>query len=239
MDPPNDASPEDFEDEGAAMAAAMGFSSFGSTERPNKKRRFNSHADAVVSGTLPAAPASLPAKPPPSVRATGANNLPLHPRGPPLSARGHGHPTQGGSGNADEIDLGEDDESGGGADASADGPRDGTQEDGDARGPQYIDTSREPGAYEDFGGSFEPQGQEWAGAGGPGAPGRGGLRHRGGRGGGRGGYAAPGRSQWWLDYYDPTSNQNPWERLEQSRGIESKGTWLTKPSAVAASVTAS
>ena len=234
MDPPNDDSPGS-EDEAAAMAAAMGFSSFGSTERPSKKRRFNSHADAVVSGTLPAAPGSLPARPPQPARLTGANNLPLHPRGPP---RGRGQPAQG-SGNADEIDLGGDDESDGGADASADVPRDGTAEDGDDRAPQYIDTSREPGAYEDLGGSSEPQGQEWAGAGGPGAPERGGFRHRGGRGGGRGGYAASGRSQWWLDYYDPSSNENPWQRLEQSRGIESKGEWLTRASAVAASVTAS
>ncbi len=33
------------------MAAAMGFSSFGAQDRPAKKRRFNSHADAVVSGS--------------------------------------------------------------------------------------------------------------------------------------------------------------------------------------------
>lgn len=31
---------------------------------------------------------------------------------------------------------------------------------------------------------------------------------------------------WYLDYYDPTSNQNPWEQLEQSRSLLSVGPWL-------------
>ena len=70
--------------------------------------------------------------------------------------------------------------------------------------------------------------------------------HRGGRGGrggrgssrgsGRGGWQGGGRGggepggsgsePWWTDYYDPSSNENPWERLEQARGIEPVGTWL-------------
>jgi len=31
---------------------------------------------------------------------------------------------------------------------------------------------------------------------------------------------------WYVDYYDPSSNQNPWERLEQAKGLASIGSWL-------------
>lgn len=31
---------------------------------------------------------------------------------------------------------------------------------------------------------------------------------------------------WYVDYYDPSSNQNPWERLEQAKGITPVGPWL-------------
>jgi hypothetical protein len=33
---------------------------------------------------------------------------------------------------------------------------------------------------------------------------------------------------WYEGYYDPSSNENPWERLEKSLGLPSKGTWLTR-----------
>jgi hypothetical protein len=38
------------EDEAAAMAAAMGFSSFGASKQPNKKRKFNTATDAFIDG---------------------------------------------------------------------------------------------------------------------------------------------------------------------------------------------
>lgn len=31
---------------------------------------------------------------------------------------------------------------------------------------------------------------------------------------------------WYVDYYDPSSNQNPWERLEQAKGLAPVGPWL-------------
>ncbi|KAH7320058.1 hypothetical protein B0I35DRAFT_478347 [Stachybotrys elegans] len=33
---------------------------------------------------------------------------------------------------------------------------------------------------------------------------------------------------WYEGYYDPSSNENPWERLEKSLGLQSKGTWITR-----------
>ena len=37
----------------------------------------------------------------------------------------------------------------------------------------------------------------------------------------------PARSkQWWTDYYDRSSNENPWERLEKARGLEPVGSWI-------------
>jgi hypothetical protein len=37
----------------------------------------------------------------------------------------------------------------------------------------------------------------------------------------------PDRSkQWWTDYYDRSSNENPWERLEKARGLEPVGSWI-------------
>jgi hypothetical protein len=37
-----------------------------------------------------------------------------------------------------------------------------------------------------------------------------------------------GRKPWWEGYYDPTSNENPWEKLEQAMGLEPKGTWCPR-----------
>lgn len=31
---------------------------------------------------------------------------------------------------------------------------------------------------------------------------------------------------WYIDYYDPSSNANPWERLEKRKGLEPVGSWL-------------
>ncbi|UKZ77296.1 hypothetical protein TrVFT333_005016 [Trichoderma virens FT-333] len=32
----------------------------------------------------------------------------------------------------------------------------------------------------------------------------------------------------WEGYYDPSSNENPWRRLEESRGLQSLGTWIPR-----------
>ncbi|EPE07566.1 hypothetical protein F503_00288 [Ophiostoma piceae UAMH 11346] len=136
----------------AAIAAAMGFSSFGSQAHPNKKRRFNPLADAVIDSpwdNRPPAARPGPPRPPTTsansvpVRATRApmslpppatlpprptSSLPLHP--PEIST----------SANADEIALDDDGD--------------------DEPGPQYIDTSRPIGEVRDHGlegGVGEPQ----------------------------------------------------------------------------------
>ncbi|OAQ73237.1 hypothetical protein VFPPC_12957 [Pochonia chlamydosporia 170] len=83
MDPEADA-------DAAAMAAAMGFSSFGAQDRPQKKRRYNPAVDAVSQSSPSLKDAS-----------TGSNSTPL---GKQTST-----PKQ--AANEDEIDLeGEDDE---------------------------------------------------------------------------------------------------------------------------------
>ncbi|KLU91494.1 hypothetical protein MAPG_10012 [Magnaporthiopsis poae ATCC 64411] len=48
-----------------------------------------------------------------------------------------------------------------------------------------------------------------------------------GGGGGHGGpSSSPSSRQWWLDYYDPRFNENPWDQLEKSLGLEPRGSWL-------------
>ncbi|KAK0634867.1 hypothetical protein B0T17DRAFT_502468 [Bombardia bombarda] len=64
--------------------------------------------------------------------------------------------------------------------------------------------------------------QDWAPLQGGGRGGGGGGGGGFGRGGGRGGQ----NRQWYIDYYDPSSNENPWERLEQTMGLEPRGSWL-------------
>ncbi|KAK0380783.1 hypothetical protein CLIM01_01858 [Colletotrichum limetticola] len=49
--------------------------------------------------------------------------------------------------------------------------------------------------------------------------------------GGRGGYQQQQRNDgkpWWEGYYDPASNENPWEKLEKKAGVLSKGTWVAR-----------
>lgn len=43
--------------------------------------------------------------------------------------------------------------------------------------------------------------------------------------------SGPSRHQgriWWVGYYDPTSNENPWEILERKGGLEAIGAWLPR-----------
>ncbi|KAG8427718.1 hypothetical protein J3459_006437 [Metarhizium acridum] len=37
-----------------------------------------------------------------------------------------------------------------------------------------------------------------------------------------------GSTVWYEGYYDSTSNENPWERLERRMGLESMGTWVAR-----------
>lgn len=177
----------DGDEDAAAMAAAMGFSSFGmqASNRPSKKRRF----DDAASGT-------------------GANSLPLHPR----------DSTKVQKTNTDEIDL------------DCDGD-DNLRDANPTQQPVQSTTSLPHGLPPKppvTAPVFELDAI-------PAAPGGHGPPFRAGGGGGRGGHFNSGRGrgggngpnrEWYLDYYDPSFNENPWERLEQAKGLSPVGSWL-------------
>lgn len=33
---------------------------------------------------------------------------------------------------------------------------------------------------------------------------------------------------WYIGYYDPSFNENPWDRLEKARGLQSRGSWVVR-----------
>ncbi len=191
----------------AAMAAAMGFSAFGGADRPSKKRRFNPRADAVTAVTA-AAPAA-------AVRpsGTGANQTPLG-RQLPIQPR-EAAPQSPAAGLAEQAD----DE----ADAT-DGSVDGgavlqAQVDGSAFSshgfqPDVVAASPNAGrgSISGIGSHFTPQdddvdeGVADDDSHAPHPPG-----HR--------------NKKWYVGYYDRSSNDNPWARLEAKLGLEPKGSW--------------
>ncbi|OTA92599.1 hypothetical protein M434DRAFT_396368 [Hypoxylon sp. CO27-5] len=207
---------EDTEDTTTAMAQAMGFSSFGTQDNPNKRRRFNPRADAVVAST------STPTGPPHhnsvSRRVESGSNA------TPLGVRTR---------NEDEIDLeGIEDE----ANPSTGGGHNTLNNDDDNnRESRYLDTSHPPAAIAvdlndddkrlwnsgTIGVSFHDFIGGPSSFGGPMAPRRGGgYRPIGGR-------AHESEKEWWEDYYDPSSNVNPWEQLEQTKGLGPRGRWMS------------
>lgn len=220
------------DDTSAAMAAAMGFSSFGAP--PSKKRRFNPHADAFT------------ASPP----TTSANAIPLHPRDTTAAAPssssdgdvqaqidaivasgnatygletsqldGHGPSRHGFRPGvvADAPNAGKSDMSGmaAGFHPMAGAP-------GTADGPSLVSSSSLPqppaaGSVSQIGGGP-----------GEGLP----SSRQGGGGGGEEGSAWNGgeffiNPRWYAGYYDATTNENPWARLETKMGLPpAPGTWL-------------
>ena len=250
-------SPPD-DDPSAAVAAAMGFSAFGSQDRPpSKKRRFNPHADAVLDPSLapghalPAAAPSLPPKPPAPIAGfqnhpvgSGADSrLPLHHR-PGATGSGQGASA---AGNANEIDLGLSDEDGelngehtGGRGEVVPGSGSLASQSNDADGfssqlpylpgptiPPGSDFAASPGGYQPtpFGapeystrGNGRGSGPGWRGGGG-----RGGHNRGGGNGGKNlGGHFNP---DWGKDYFDPKSIENPWGKLEATKGLKPISPW--------------
>ncbi|KAK7752612.1 hypothetical protein SLS62_005381 [Diatrype stigma] len=205
----------DVDVDAAAMAEAMGFSSFGA-QQPNKRRKYNPSADAFLDSGITANPGGGP-------MSSGSNSTPLGTRAP----------------NKDEIDLdldGDDEEGGSGTAIGAAVAQDTVDEDDPE--PQYLDTSRPSApAGAEPGGGLQDKIDSIVGAYHGGqpqlptrpvfSPGTGGGR--GGRGGHqstRGSNRDPGKN-WWDDYYDPSSNVNPWERLEQDRGMKPRGVWMS------------
>ncbi|KAI0846471.1 hypothetical protein F5Y00DRAFT_142094 [Daldinia vernicosa] len=207
---------EETEDTTAAMAQAMGFSSFGAQANSNKRRKFNPRADAVVASTSTSIPHHI------SEAKSGSNAIPLGVR----------------SKNEDEITL-EDDEAASLTDSRKYFPRNEPVD--DELGPQYLDTSRPPdiAAVDPTGGAMSDTKIDATtgdytghivGAKSSAASTSWGFVSQD---SGRGGYQAresqghePGK-KWWDDYYDPSSNINPWERLEHIKGLGPRGNWMS------------
>ncbi|KAI0025781.1 hypothetical protein F4780DRAFT_225204 [Xylariomycetidae sp. FL0641] len=208
---------DDNDDATAAMAAAMGFSSFGA-QNPNKRRKFNPSVDAVVASSSNPKPAVGPTT-------SGSNATPLGVR------------VQ----NRDEIDLDDDDDDDNNGNSVAMRPtaRDAaTSADDNDPGPQYLDTSR-PSAplvadvpddvqsrIDSIVGESTVQpvvaSSSTTGSANTTATTAGHERQR------------PHQSRrrdsgriWWEDYHDPSSNVNPWERLEQSLGLKPQSRWMS------------
>ncbi|KAJ6441822.1 Alpha-1,2-mannosyltransferase alg11 [Purpureocillium lavendulum] len=194
----------------AAMAQMMGFSAFGAQDRPQKKRRFNPHADAATEQSSrqthhrhnhrqAAARGS----------STGSNATPL---GATRRAAGGVSVPPPPSTNTDEISLDVDVNEPAAAAAA------GEENAAPARTsitslPRPADLPERPGAGTGF----------------VGVPSRGehGERHQH-RGGDGGGPQSRKGEAWYEGYYDPTSNENPWERLEASMGLSPRGSWLSR-----------
>ncbi|KAI2622865.1 hypothetical protein GGS21DRAFT_345356 [Xylaria nigripes] len=224
---------DDDQDTAAAMAAAMGFSSFG-TQNPNKRRKFNPSADAVVATDSPS---------------TSSSALPLHQhRGSAAATTGSNRIPLGiRKQNTNEIDLDDHEDGKGDRMTPVGGPVQETMI-GDFDEPyesQYLDTSR-PSAptVTDPSDDYQSKIDAILGSstGGhsfsqPPNPSRGGGHST--RGGRRGGYRNTKRddrseTNWWENYYDPASIVNPWASLEKSLGLEPRGSWLTWEEAKAA-----
>ncbi|KAH9907705.1 hypothetical protein F4778DRAFT_444306 [Xylariomycetidae sp. FL2044] len=214
---------DDNEDATVAMAEAMGFSSFGAQNPPNKRRKFNPHADAVIASSTTSSNASPRNFDVPHASATGSNTTSLG-----IRMR-----------NEDEVhlDIGEDEPQV----SSSEGVQAHVVGEGDDSGcanliPQYIDTQYPP-ATQGFAGEDTQSKIDTLGAFKRPAEGQSALSHSNGRGGPANKGGAYGQTKmgnrvkqgnpWWEDYYDPSSNTNPWERLEQSQGLEPRGSWMT------------
>ncbi|KAK3344820.1 hypothetical protein B0H65DRAFT_186572 [Neurospora tetraspora] len=217
----------DVEAEAAAMAAAMGFSSFGQQAplagdsdadetsaadpngRPSKKRRYNSRVDAYVG---------------PTPQGTGANDVPVQRRVFASKSEKEDNVGDENEINLDIDDNDNDNDENPAAEASSTTttitlpinpslpPK-----------PPQIQVSNHGfnnnNLHNQRGGHSGHGGRGGRGGVGVGVGGRGG---HGGHGHGRGDPSKP----WYTDYYDPSSNENPWERLEQQRGMEAVGSWL-------------
>jgi hypothetical protein len=254
MDPSYTSSGDEGED-AAAMAKAMGFSSFGQ-QGPSKKRKFNPATDAVIEGQ---ALASLD-KGGKRGQGSGGNQIPLG------KTRVFGTVTTASSapgGNTDEILL--DDEEDDDDDKDSEGIEnldmslpalggDGDDEEGDYQEPSYIDTSLPP-PIEQVQAAQERIDTILARNSTPATlPPKPNYARQ--QGSGRGvapfmtqflemppplpapGIAKPAMTSqrprikgqrnvlWYVDYYDPSFNENPWASLEKEKGLQSRGTWL-------------
>ena len=157
--------------EAAAMAEAMGFSTFGS-QNPHKKRRYNPSADFSSSST----------KNIDAVAATGGNAAPLGTSRPSAASA---------PANTNEIDLNDED----------------NDEDGTEGNPSQISSvpglpARPAASVGSVGYVQRPRNHQQR--------------------------DDPDRPPWYEGYYDRSSNENPWERLEKEHGLQPRGSWVAR-----------
>lgn len=275
MDPSSNSSGD--ESESAAMAAFMGFSSFGSQNHPAKKRKFNPATDAFVEGQKLA---SLD-KGGPKGQGSGGNTIPL------------GRPREFGKtvkqavareeaarlemNNDDEIALSDEAEEDGpqyvdtsrppptmaGQDAGREEIAAITAEESNDE-PEYLDTSQPaPAVSEEEAQKMQARIDEILAKIGSGdsdsisKPGESsrelqveshisGLPLKPGSGesvlrsgprhsisdkapiasSSRPSHRGQRNELWYVEYYDPTFNENPWAKLEKEKGLQQKGSWL-------------
>ncbi|KAK2591487.1 hypothetical protein QQS21_010833 [Conoideocrella luteorostrata] len=179
MDPDRDADGDD----ATAMAQAMGFSSFGTQDPPQKKRRYNAATDAVTSTQQHLQERNRQS-------ATGSNSTPLGTLKQPAA-------------NSDEIDLHDDDEDGNSGIAASHRP---AEEVPQAITAPPVGLPARPAPGTGFVGSASKPSSQGRSEKNP-------RRHN---------------ELWYQGYYDSTSNENPWERLEKAMGLESKGVWVPR-----------
>lgn len=233
--------------EARAMAEAMGFTSFGSHKPPAKKRKFNATTDAYVDGQELASLDKGGKK----GQGSGGNTIPLGKQrviggGTGEAPKYIGIEKTCGGGNKDEIDLGDDEEPEDGPsylDTSLPPPIEASDNDG----PQYLDSSRPPPVSEEEAKEMqtrvdallasldESSEQSFSTPPLPASNAPYKLPQRPPAGGTQ--YAASVASssrptqrgqrneKWYIDYYDPNFNENPWERLEKQKGLEPLCKW--------------
>ncbi|KAK5632561.1 hypothetical protein RRF57_008275 [Xylaria bambusicola] len=224
-------------DNATAMAAAMGFSSFGA-QQPNKRRKFNPNTDAFVAPGLSAISTANSAfhfhrhnEAGGHTTTTGSNTVPLGVR----------------KKNVDEIDL-DDDEVVEQLPSTGQMTQSTTAYDEEDPEPQYIDTSRPsaPVVFDSTGplqskiDAIVRSSKEIYTA--PQLPSTvmasGRYSNRADHGGHQRNMNREDQSgtKWWEDYYDPTFIMNPWDELEKVRGLEPRGTWISWKDAKTAQV---
>ncbi|KAI3319132.1 hypothetical protein HD806DRAFT_294487 [Xylariaceae sp. AK1471] len=205
----------DDEDTAAAMAAAMGFSSFGA-QKSNKRRKFNPSTDAVVD----------------EAASTGSNMIPLGMRKKNTDEV-----------DLDDDDV-EEEHTASVSQAAQGTTTDHDDEDPEpqyldtSRPPAPIvpePTDELQSMIDTIVGSSAdtnppPQVSSSVVSSG--------LSIRGGRGGRQRNMNRDGRpgTKWWEGYYDPAFITNPWEKLEKSIGLEPRGPWVSWEEAKAAQV---
>jgi hypothetical protein len=229
----------DGDSDAADMAALMGFSSFGSQNPPAKKRKFNPSTDAFVSGEELEKIDRGGKK----GQGSGGNNVPLG------KMRTIGVKSE--RKNEEEIDLDDEDEetAEGGASLREEGKR---EEDEEEEGPNYIDTSAPaPLEAQTQNQQLNPEHAEMQAKidsilnsippaqnviaevtnliplparpqfhGTHGMAGSSKQDHRGQKG--------QRNDRWYEGYYDPSFNENPWAKLENEMGLQTKGTWIER-----------